>query len=256
MRYLSAYLGTTGSVPVFLLNVPSTWESPQARRLYREELARLGRFLITCGGCEPSFEDLVSRVKQYDARRSEALLARPKMSARRWAETLVHMRSDMDSGTVVGGNDEPREGIPLALIGGPLPAEDDVFLDLVARAGGRIVVDASEGGERTLPAPVDERRLKEDPLDELVRMYFDTIPDVFRRPNARLYEWLDEHLAAEPVRGIILRRYPFCDLWHAELHRLREWSDVPVLDLDVVVGDEGESNRTLGRIEAFLEMLR
>ena len=96
----------------------------------------------------------------------------------------------------------------------------------------------------------------EDPLDELARIYFDAIPDAFRRPNTRLYEWLGREVSARSVRGIILRRYPVCDLWHAELERLRTWSDVPVLDLDVETGDEGEASRTLARIEAFLEMLR
>lgn len=150
----------------------------------------------------------------------------------------------------------PGGGVPLLLLGGPLLAEDDSFLELVEGAGGRIVVDGSETGERTLPAPLDRRRLAEDPLDELARIYFDAIPDAFRRPNTRLYEWLGREVSARSVRGIILRRYPFCDLWHAELHRLRTWSDVPVLDLDVETGDEGEASRTLARIEAFLEMLR
>ncbi len=154
------------------------------------------------------------------------------------------------------GSGDSGDGIPLALIGGPFLAEDSAFLTAVEEAGGRIVVDASEGGERTLPAPADRGHLKTDPLDELVRVYFDTIPDVFRRPNTRLYEWLGEQLSAHSVRGIILRRYPFCDLWHAELHRLRQWSEVPVLDIDVAGADESESARVFGRIEAFLEMLR
>lgn len=149
-----------------------------------------------------------------------------------------------------------QTGIPLALVGGPLMTEDRSFLAMLEQVGGRIVLDASEGGERTLPATVDGRRLREDPLEELVRIYFDSIPDVFRRPNSHLYEWLGEHLKAHAVRGIILRRYLFCDLWHAESHRLRQWSEVPVLDMDVIAGDEGESRRVLGRIEAFLEMLR
>ncbi|HUT92974.1 MAG TPA: 2-hydroxyacyl-CoA dehydratase family protein [Thermoguttaceae bacterium] len=254
MRYASAYLDTRGDVPAFLLNVPSTWQSPQARRLYREELERLGRFLVQVGGRKPTDRQLDSMIERYDDRRTAALKLRPETSARRWAEMLVDLRGDLTSGTVEGGAEQTAEGIPLGVIGGPLPAEDDAFLDLVAQAGGRIVVDASEGGERTLPALVDRRHLKDDPLDELVRIYFDTIPDVFRRPNTRLYEWLGEHLSAHSVRGIILRRYPFCDLWHAELYRLRQWSDVPVLDVDVATGEEGESSRTLGRIEAFLEM--
>ncbi len=226
MRYASAYLDTVGDIRGFLLNVPSTWQSPRMRQLYRAELERLGRFLVQSGGCEPTSRQLEATIADYDEQRT--------------------------AGQASSGS----QGIPLALLGGPLLADGGSFLGMVEKAGGRIVVDGSEGGERTLPAPVDHRKLKIDPLDELARIYFDTIPDVFRRPNTRLYEWLGERLSANSVRGIILRRYPFCDLWHAELHRLRQWSDVPVLDIDVAAGEEGESSRTLGRIEAFLEILR
>ena len=256
MRYASAYLDAEGGIPTFLMNVPSTWQSPQVRQFYREELERLGRFLVQAGGREPTSRQVEAAIVEYDDRRTKALEARSRMGFRQWAETLVHMRSDLTASTLEVSRDPTGEGIPLALIGGPLLAEDDSFLELVERAGGRIVVDATEGGERTLPAIVDRQRLKDDPIDELVRIYFDTIPDVFRRPNTRLYGWLAEHVSARLVRGIILRRYPFCDLWHAELHRLRESSDVPVLDMDVAVSDGGEASRTLGRIEAFLEMLR
>ena len=216
----------------------------------------MGRFLVQTGGCEPTSRQLELTIERYDDRRTAALQTRPKMSARRWAETLVNLRSDLTSSTVAETGSDSGDGVPLALIGGPLLAEDGSFLELVEKSGGRIVVDASEGGERTLPALVDRRHLKDDPLDELVRIYFDAIPDVFRRPNTLLYEWLGEHLSAHSVRGIIFLRYPFCDLWHAELHRLRQWSEVPVLDIDVATGKEGESSRTLGRIEAFLEVFR
>ena len=80
--------------------------------------------------------------------------------------------------------------MPLALVGGPLLVDDCVFLEQVAAVGGRIVLDASEWGERTLPARLDRARVASDPLGELARMYFDEIPDVFRRPNTRLYDWL------------------------------------------------------------------
>ncbi len=276
MRYAAAYLDIHGSVPTFLLNVPSTWQSPQSRQLYRNELERLGRFLIDRGGRNPTAERLVATVERYDSRRAAARAARATMPADRWVKTLIALRSDptlIGQGTVSphSGNDStsgPRAenvapaplrrpaGVPLALVGGPLLAGDERFLGLVARAGGHIILDASEGGERTLPAPIDRNRLAADPLDELVRVYFDTIPDVFRRPNTRLHDWLADQLAARGVRGIVFRRYLFCDLWNAELHRLRQESGLPVLAIDVNTGEESETARTLGRIEAFLEMLQ
>ncbi len=285
MRYASAYLEAAESVPVFLLNVPSTWRSAPSRRFYREELERLGRFLCTLGGRKPTSEQLRATVERFDDRRAAALAARDSVSAVEWTALRSELPGTVGNlpspfGRGVGGEglcdrskiearpwaDYPhpnplpegegtyaRDGTPLALLGGPLMAGDEVLLLAVARAGGRIVLDGSEGGERTLPAPIDRKRLAADPLDELVRAYFDTIPDVFRRPNTKLYEWLGKHLPARSVRGILFRRNLFCDLWHAELHRLRAWSDLPVLELDAAAGDEGEMNRAVGRIEAFLE---
>lgn len=256
MRYAAALIEADGRIPTFLLNLPSTWQTPQTRRLYRDELERLGRFCIAHGGCQPSPEQIVSTLGRYDDRRQAAMAIRPRVSAGRWAEMLVDLRSDMAGSVAADETSDSPAAVPLALVGGPLPSESHLFLDLVTRAGGRIVLDASEAGERTLPAAFDHGRLRADPLDELVRAYFDTIPDIFRRPNTRLYEWLDARLAASAVRGIIFRRYLFCDLWHAELHPLRQRAGLPVLDLDVAADEESQSSRTQGRIEAFLEMLR
>ncbi len=145
--------------------------------------------------------------------------------------------------------------IALALLGGPLLEQDRTILDTVEQAGGRIVLDATEGGVRTLPAAFDPDRVRREPLEALADAYFCAIPDVFRRPNDGLYQWLGEHIAAHQVRGILLRRYVWCDLWHAESQRLRGWSPVPILEIDSDHDDQGALARTLGRVEAFLEAL-
>ena len=81
-------------------------------------------------------------------------------------------------------------------------------------------------------------------------------PHAFRRPNSGLYEWLARELPARDVRGIIFRRFAWCDLWHAELQRLKEWTPLPVLEIDAGPDDAAAPNRVEGRIEAFLEMLK
>ena len=89
------------------------------------------------------------------------------------------------TGRIAGGQ-RPAEapgGIPLAILGGPLLETDCEFFDLVERAGGRIVLDATEHGQRTLPRPFDPARVAAEPLEELADAYFDGIPDAFRRPE-------------------------------------------------------------------------
>jgi benzoyl-CoA reductase/2-hydroxyglutaryl-CoA dehydratase subunit BcrC/BadD/HgdB len=224
MRYAAALLQTRGQQPLFLMNVPSTWQTETARRLYREEVRRLGRFLVQLGGREPSREELALAMRESEA-------SRP-------AEESL-----------------PQDAIPLALLGGPMTQRDAPLVELIERSGARIVLDASETGERCRPLPFNRERLTADPLEALAEAYFH-IPDPFRRPNGPFYEWLGGRLAARGVRGILLRRYVWCDLWHAELYRLREWSPVPVLDLDAAQDDAAARARTTSRVEAFLEMLR
>ena len=231
MRYVAAMLEQRGNYPIFLLNVPSTWQTPAAQRLYSEELRRLGRFLVSLGGTAPSSAELADIMLASNRAREER-----------------NSRGPTARGSTAG--------IPLAILGGPLLETDGEFFDLVERAGGRIVLDATEGGERTLPRPFDPVRVASDPLEELADAYFDGIPDAFRRPNTKLYEWLGRELTARQVRGIILRRYLWCDLWHGELHRLKQWSPTPVLEIDVGPDDLTAPNRVQGRIEAFLEMLK
>ena len=146
-------------------------------------------------------------------------------------------------------------GVPVALVGGPMVTDDFALFDLVESCGASVVLDATESGERTWPAPLDRRRVRDDPLGVLADAYFGHIPDAFRRPNQGFYEWLERELAERDVRGIICRRYVWCDVWHGELGRLKEWAPVPVLDIDVDDDMAATRTRTTTRVQAFLEVL-
>jgi benzoyl-CoA reductase/2-hydroxyglutaryl-CoA dehydratase subunit BcrC/BadD/HgdB len=285
MRYAASVLEHRGDPPVFLMNVPSTWQTATARSLYIEELRRLGRFFAGLGGKPPAHEELAEVMSRFDRARAQVRQARARLSARQFAEALMAVREDAAAVQPLlpprggrGGENStlrdvgnacdrsPRPGLfptertraggpPLALVGGPLLPRDYDLLDWIERAGGRIVLDASEWGERTLPRPFDSQRRLCDPLEELADAYFGGIPDVFRRPNDPCYEYLRREMAARQVRGVVFRRYVWCDLWHAELPRLKARSPVPVLDLDVAQSEASAEGRTVGRVEAFLEML-
>ena len=146
--------------------------------------------------------------------------------------------------------------LPLALVGGPMSEGDYEILTAVEDAGGRFVLDATESGERTLPAPVDRERLRADPWEELVRIYFDCIPAVFQRPNDRLFAWL---------------RRPGCRAWCAgdprpairlvrPLARRNAAAPRGTGSAHPGMGCRRQRSRAragaVGRMEAFLEMLR
>ncbi len=260
-------------LPAFLMNVPSTWQTLTAQKLYIDELKRLSRFLVGLGGNVPSNDTLAEIMIQYDDVRTSIRAAREHLSARRFAEVVTAGGSlkgeAFGDGSSGSGHPQPvrqAQGsaaleaatlcVPLAIVGGPLMKADLDLLDMIEQSGGRIVLDATQTGERGMCPKFDRRSLREDPLLELTHAYFAGIPDASRRPNNELYRWLKRELADRAVRGIIFRRYVWCDPWHAELGRLRDWSDLPVLDVDSAGDNAMDLPRIQNRIRAFLEMLQ
>ena len=245
-------------IPLFLMNVPNTWQNVGVQKLYIDELKRLGRFLIGLGGKSPSDNTLAQIMLDYDITRTSILTAGGYLPARQYAETIAAFDRD-GPGEMFNDITVPEsqiEGVPLAIFGGPLMRQDFDIFDIVEEAGGHIALDAAETGQRGMCAPFDRRGLREKPLLELAGAYFCGIQDASRRPNTGLYKWLKCRLADTAVRGIIFHRYLWCDMWHAELQRLRDWTDLPVLDIDTAGNNETAKQRTTNRIRAFLETLQ
>jgi len=245
--------------PVFLMNVPKTWQSVASQRLYLDELKRLSQFLIRLGGKSPSNEELAKVMFEYDTARASIRAARSYLSSRHFTETIaeffcqgVNLKIENRKSKI----ENLKKGVSLAIIGGPLLKEDFRIFDFIENFGGRIVLDATETGERGMCAPFDRRKLHDEPLMELSNAYFGGIHDVSRRPNDGLYNWLDRELKYSGARGIIFRRFLWCDLWHAELKRMRDWIKLPVLDIDISGDSEADQHRQTNRIRAFLETLQ
>ncbi len=226
MRRSPELISLFSGVPVFLMHVPATWQSPASMKYYIDELVRLGDFLVGIGGVKPSDDELAAVMLEYEQKRQAR-----------------------------GDNDEKTGGVPLAIVGGELTGDDSAIADIVRRCGGRIALDATDFGQRTIPGRFDRRNIRKSPLIELASAYFGAIPHAFCRPNSELFRYLRREIDAHGIRGIIFRRYQWCDIWNAELPRLREWAGVPVLDLDGAE-DGHETARLTGRVQAFMEMLR
>ena len=245
------------NLPAFLMNVPHTWQNISAQKLYVDELKRLSRFLIRLGGKPPSGDTLTQVMLEYNAARSSILDARGCLSVRQYAESIAAFGRDGPAKTLNKDTSTgiPITGVPLAIVGGPMVRGDFDIFDIVEQSGGQIVLDATETGERGLCPPFDRRRIRDNPLVELAGSYFNGIPDASRRPNSELYNWLKSRLLDRAVRGIIFRRYIWCDTWRAELWRLKEWINLPVLDIDVGGDNEAHQHRAPNRIRSFLETL-
>ena len=252
MRRASELSAVPEGRPVFLLNVPATWTAAAAG-LYTRELERLGRFLRRIGGRSPADGELAAIMMRFNQARSDFRAIRAGLSAGAYADALRTLLLEGRCPAVQPNG--PSDGIPVALLGGPLFEEDRGLFDSARVAGLRIVLDASEAGERTWPRPFDPRAAAADALAELSAAYFEAIPDAFRRPDHKLYEWLAEVLPARGVRGVLFRRMVWCDTWAAEAARLKAALGVPVLEIDAVGDEDAAQARLAGRLEAFAEML-
>jgi hypothetical protein len=244
----------------FLFNLPATGQTAVAEPMFRSELERLGQFLLTLGGRKPTPETLRQEMRQTGATRECLLETAPTSPARKFAEAMARYHWDGTFLPIPPAPPRPQQ-IPLALVGGPLLAAHWKWLDEIEAAGGRVVLNATETGERSLPpafefeSPGDEgAAATTKPFDVLVRGYCHHIADVFQRPNTRLYAWLKTRIEARHVCGIVLWHFTACDLWRAEAQTLHESFGLPVLLLEA--GEEpGTAPRDRTRLQAFAETL-
>src|ERR1035438_7713499 len=79
---------------LFLFNLPVTWQTAVAERIFCDELRRLGQFLIGLGGHAPTARDLVEIVDQYSQARRRLLAAAPWCPARAYAEAVARFHLD------------------------------------------------------------------------------------------------------------------------------------------------------------------
>lgn len=255
MRRAADTVTTPGDSRVFLFNLPATWQSPAARRLYHAELARLGRFLETLGGQAPTDGRLAAVMHDFESRRIALREFIHQSSAREAAAAMASFYDDRACPTAKPARDESRQPILLALVGGPLLASQRPLFDAIESAGGCVMLNATEPCERCLLPPLPNLALNRSQLAVLADHYFDHALDVFHRPNSRLYAWLGPRLADRCVRGIVLWVHVGCDLWRAEAASFREAFGLPVLVLDAHEVHAG-GLRDANRLAAFIESLQ
>lgn len=235
MRRGADLLSLHSSVPFFLMNIPSCFGTLRSDALYFAELERLGNFLVTVGGSRVDVTALGEIMLEYETARRLVLLRKSEQTAE-------------------GARRDPETKIPVGFIGGPLAEGHLDIFDVFAAQGADVVFNGTESGERVMPARFDLRRIKDEPVKVLAESYFGVIPDVFERPNKRVFAWMEKAVQARKVRGVVFIRYVWCDKWHSEVHRFREALEVPLLDIELDGGCVNE--RTRNRIGAFMEGIR
>ncbi|MBF0330808.1 MAG: 2-hydroxyacyl-CoA dehydratase [Candidatus Omnitrophica bacterium] len=240
-------------IPCFLMHVPSSWQTAGVKKLYASELERLGHFLVSLGGIKPCTDDLAAIMLGYEGKREKLLAQQGALSGKSFAEKLACFA---ETGEVSEGRRQDRrahKAIPLGFIGSPLTGNHFDLFDVFAAYGADIVVNATETGERVLPARFDVQRLKDEPAQVLAQSYFGAFPDISDRPNDKIFKWMKKKVEDNGIRGIVSIRYVWCDKWHAEVERFRKCLPVPLLDIEL--NGEEIGARAKNRIQAFMEGL-
>ena len=136
MRRAPEWIERECEQPVFLMNVPAAWGNENARRMYKDELIRLGRFLVQTGGAAPSKDDLVDTMRDYDAARTLLRNARASLSSRIYSEAIAafHQKGVTEFPSLDGSIN--NNVIPIALLGSPLLPSHFHLFELVEVAGG------------------------------------------------------------------------------------------------------------------------
>jgi len=273
----------------FLMNIPATWQSASSAGMYMDELLRLGKFMESLGGSRPTNEHLSQTMLAFCRSRQVLRLQGQSLTSRRFVERLHQLcrcsmaeleafaNSFAGERAVVVQASSPADPystesvqtampatqlppveealrIPLAVIGGPMTADELPVLDMIEDCGGQVVLNATESGQRVLPDMFEIHRTQAAPLAELTRAYFGSVGEIFRRPDSMLMEYLGREIARCRPKGIVLVRQVWCDLWHAQVRRIRQQMNLPLLELDL----DGKTppGSLANRLQAFMEVLQ
>ena len=227
MRRIADFLVDGTDAAIFVLNIPAACETSGVEDYYADELKRLGRFLVAHGGHLPTM-DVFRNANKHD---------RKCLKASREGR---------------GGRKAKR----IAIVGGP--ASHRLLAEMgetIRRHGGEIALDATENGMRCAPVfPKDDVGSVDDAYAFLAKSYF-KIPDVFRRPDTLLHEWLRRELRATKAQGLILVRCLWCDLWRLAGKRIIGDAGISCVEIELDDFTQGLSSRSTLRIQSLLEAL-
>jgi hypothetical protein len=218
-------------LPVFVMNIPVTHGTEAACHLYREEAVRLDGFLSRLAG-EARAEPAPARGDTGGVPADQGLYAPAAQAAER---------------ALQGGH---RVG----LLGCCLTEADYAVVQMLGQLGLQLVANATESPLAVGTPPRRRPRTARGAVPTAAASGpFVARPAIAQRPNAPFFAWLRQFGLTHRIEGWVLLRQPWCDLYHAEVPRLKSETELPWLDLETGAQPAFEALRT--RAEAFAERL-
>jgi hypothetical protein len=260
-------LRTRTRLPIFLMNVPVTRGTDAARRLHRDEQERLDGFLRSLGGAGASELRCITPA-------GRAVFPQTAAGACGEASLPDLARRFPDRPQAAEAADSVFcGGFRVGLLACLLTEADDAVVRMLRQVGLQIVAHATESPlgdtEKRLTASLQTEKRLTASLQTEKRLtaslqtkapllssgcLLEPPPSIAQRPNAPFFAWLRQMGRAAGLDGWVLLRQPWCDLFHAEVARLKPETGLPWLDLETGACPALAALRT--RAEAFAEMLQ
>jgi benzoyl-CoA reductase/2-hydroxyglutaryl-CoA dehydratase subunit BcrC/BadD/HgdB len=253
-----------GHIPLFHFAMPAHLSGPAARVFLLAELEDLRQRVQAATGSALSDDDLRASIAVYNRTRAivRDLYGRAVALDPRESYGIVH---DAFQQPKERFNAEAKDRIqdaspllplssapPLLLVGPSLA--DPVLFDVIAEAGGRVVGDLLDLGERYFARDADEDG---NPLEALADRLLALIPTPTKHHAERSRAaYLLSLVEARGARGVVFARQKFCDphgFDYAHLVRVLDEVGVPHLLVELEQASQAGQLRT--RVEAFVEML-
>ena len=241
---------------IFLMNVPSTYQTQTSIDIYGYELKRFWNFLLRIANKDvgTEAEENISKIICRDFKAISQIGQETSISSNNFFKNGFF---DFDFNSLLKKRKTSRIGkkIPLALLGESLTVQHLGIFDFLESGGGFVSLDTTFSGGRAFPTQHDNIRSGDNPFDFIAFRNLNFIHDISQRPNTKIFDWLKDKIQRCGIRGIILFAYLWCDMWRAERLRIKEFLDIPLLFLDF---DENfkTDERSMGKIMSFMEMLR
>lgn len=256
-------------IPVYVFNIPYTWQEDEASQLFGREMSWLKSELEALCGTKMDIGKLRSLVEKHNtARRLLEEINRlrreqvPRVSGCEVLElAYYYWILDIDTYNsclldlikeIEAREPRARKHEKRILFGGSILAHGDHrVLGLIEERGATVTGDFLYNVQSTF---IDEIDTVGDIWKNLCESY--RLKKVFgnSRPNCRIYEFAKNEAEKCKADAVIYKTLKFCDPWTAEVFRMKRDLGLPFLHFDSTYSPSGEG-QLITRIEAFLEIL-
>lgn len=264
--------------PTYVMEIPQKSQTPQAKRLWLEEINAFKKEVEVLTGNEITTDNLKDAINLINDKRKalKRLHGLRKFSpspisgldglivsqvsfyddVKRFTVKTNELCDELEKMVADGFGVTDKDASRVLVSGCPMAIPNWKVHSIVEASGASVVVEESCVGTRMFSNLVEPRgESMEDLLDALVERYF-KIPCACFTPNKERVDTIIQLVKDYNVDGVIHYVLQHCQLYNLEdikIQNVLNKHDIPVMKIEDDYG--AETGQTKTRIEAFLEMI-